>query len=340
MPNNNNTAPEFGVIAIGNALVDVLYETDDAYIEAQNKEFGMAKGSMSLVDAERALALYGDMSEPVEVAGGSAGNTMACFASLGGTGAYIGKVADGQLGNKFAKSLKDMGVTYETTRLKHGPSTGRCMIFVTPDGERTMNTYLGAAVELTPDDIDADFIAKGQVLYLEGYLFDPPQAMEAFVKAARLAHESGRRVALTLSDSFCVDRHREAFKNLVSMHVDILFANEDEIKSLYETDDLEEAINQVKTQCALVAVTRGEKGSIIIQNGQQIEIKAEPNVTMVDSTGAGDAYAAGFLFGFTEGMGPEACGHIGSIAAAEVISKMGPRPVVDLSELVKQKQAA
>jgi sugar/nucleoside kinase (ribokinase family) len=340
MPDDKNTKTEFGVIAIGNALVDVLYEADDSYIEAQDKEFGMAKGSMNLVDAERALALYGDMSDPVKMAGGSAGNTMACFASLGGKGAYIGKVADGELGNHFVNSLKDMGVTYETSRLKHGPSTGRCMIFVTPDGERTMNTYLGAAVELTPDDIDPDFVAKAKVLYLEGYLYDPPQAMEAFVKASRAAHEAGRRVALSLSDPFCVDRHREAFKNLVSMHVDILFANEDEIKSLYETDDLEEAMNQVKTQCALVAITRGEKGSIIIKNGQKTEVSAEENVELIDSTGAGDAYAAGFLYGFTENMDIETCGRLGSVAAAEVISQMGPRPSVNLSDLVKQKQAA
>jgi len=242
------------------------------------------------------------------------------------------------LGTRFADSLKDMGVNYETAPLPNG-STGRCMILVTPDGERTMNTYLGAAVELTPDDIDPEFIAKAKVTYLEGYLFDPPQAKEAFVKSAREAHQASRRVALTLSDSFCVDRHREAFKDLVSLHTDILFANEDEIKSLYETDDLEEAINIVSNKCAICAITRGEKGSIIINSGARTTIEAEKDVNVVDTTGAGDAYAAGFLYGFTEGMDMEQCGRLGSIAAAEVISQIGPRPSVSLAELMQQKAA-
>lgn len=331
--------PEFGLITIGNALVDVLSKTDDAYIEQQDKEAGMKKGSMNLVDAERALALYDDMKDPVEMSGGSAGNTMACYRSFGGSGAYIGKVANDELGNSFADSLQDMGVTYNTQRLTEGPSTGRCMILVTPDGERTMNTYLGAAVELTPDDIDPEFIAKAKVTYLEGYLYDPPQAMEAFIKASRAAHESGRRVSLTLSDSFCVDRHREAFKDLVSHHVDILFANEDEIKSLYEVDSVEEAIEIVKDQCAVVAITLSERGSIIINSGHRTDIAAEPDIEVVDSTGAGDAYAAGFLYGFVNDMGMEQCGRLGSIAAAEVITQMGPRPAVSLAELADKKAA-
>lgn len=334
------SAPEYGLITIGNALVDVLAKTDDDYITKQNQEHGMAKGSMSLVDAQRALALYDDMKDPVEMSGGSAGNTMACFTSFGGKGAYIGKVADDELGNSFVNSLKDMGVHYDTARLTEGPSTGRCMILVTPDGERTMNTYLGAAVELTPKDIHPDFIAKAKVTYLEGYLFDPPQAMEAFIKAARVAHEAGRQVSLTLSDAFCVDRHREAFKDLVQNHVDILFANEDELKSLYETDDLEAALEIVKNQCAISATTRGENGSVIINSGKRTTIAAEENINVVDSTGAGDAYAAGFLYGFTESMDMETCGRLGSIAAAEVIAQMGPRPAVSLADLAKEKKAA
>lgn len=332
--------PEYGLITIGNALVDIICTVEEAYIIQQHKEFGMEKGSMNLVDAERALSLYSDMTEHVKMSGGSAGNTMACFASLGGKGAYIGKVADDELGSAFISSLKDMGVAYETSRLAEGPSTGHCMILVTPDGERTMNTHLGAAVELTPKDIKADFIAKGKVVYLEGYLYDPPQAMEAFIKASHLAHEAGRQVSLTLSDPFCVDRHREAFKDLVSLHVDILFANEKEIISLYEVETVDDAIEIVKSQCAIVAITLSEKGSIIIQNGEITKVEAEPVQKLVDSTGAGDAYAAGFLFGYTQHKSMAECGRLGSIAAAEVISHMGPRPEVTLADLVKDKKAA
>lgn len=331
--------PEYAVIAIGNALVDVLARAEEDYIAEQDTKFGMKKGSMNLVDAERALALYDDMKDTTKISGGSASNTMACLASLGGKGAYIGKVADDELGHNFVKSLKETGISYETKPLTTGTSTGRCMILVTPDGERTMNTYLGAAVQLTPADVDPDLIAKAKVVYLEGYLYDPPQAMEAFIKAARTAHESGRRVSLSLSDPFCVDRHRESFKNLVSLHIDILFANEDEIKSLYEVDTVEEAIEIVKDKCAIVAITRSEKGSIIINNGRTTHVEAEPVQEVVDTTGAGDAYAAGFLYGFTEGKDMAECGRLGSIAAAEVISHMGPRPEADLATLVN-KQAA
>jgi sugar/nucleoside kinase (ribokinase family) len=337
MPTNQNT--QYGLITIGNALVDVLAKTSEDYIAQQKEVAGMEKGSMNLVDSKRALDLYSDMIEPVKMSGGSAGNTMACFASFGGKGAYIGKVADDALGMTFSDSLNDMGVDYKTAPLSGGTSTGRCMILVTPDGERTMSTFLGAAVELTPEDIHEDLIASAKVTYLEGYLFDPPKAMEAFIKAARIAHEAGRLVSLTLSDSFCVGRHREAFKNLVSYHVDILFANEDELMSLYETDNLEEALKMVEGQCAISATTRSEKGSIIINSGHRTTITAEENVTVVDSTGAGDAYAAGFLYGFTEGMNMEECGRLGSIAAAEVIQQMGPRPATNLADLVHKKAA-
>lgn len=334
------TKAEYGLITIGNALVDVLSQTTEDYIAAQDAEAGMKKGSMNLVDAQRALALYDDMQNSTEMSGGSAGNTMACFASFGGKGGYIGKVADDALGQTFVASLKDMGVDFQTKPLTGGTSTGRCMILITPDGERTMNTFLGAAVELTPEDINEDFIAKAQVTYLEGYLFDPPKAMEAFIKAARIAHEAGRLVSLTLSDAFCVGRHREAFKDLVAHHVDILFANEDELMSLYETKTLEDALAIVKDKCAISATTRSEKGSVILNNGKRYDITAEPNVKVIDSTGAGDAYAAGFLYGFTEGMSMEQCGRLGSIAAAEVIAQMGPRPAISLADLAKQKKAA
>ncbi len=331
--------PEYGLITIGNALVDVLAKTTDEYIATQKETDGMEKGSMNLVDSARALALYGDMEDPTKMSGGSAGNTMACFASFGGKGAYIGKIADDALGTTFAGDLHHMGVDYKTEPLTNGSSTGRCMILVTPDGERTMNTFLGAAVELTPEDIDPEFIAKAQVVYLEGYLFDPPKAMEAFIKAAREAHEAGRQVSLTLSDPFCVNRHRESFKDLVQNHVDILFANEDELKSLYETDDLEEALEIVKDKCAITATTRSEKGSVIINSGHRTDIEAEKNVKVIDTTGAGDAYAAGFLYGFTKHMNMEQCGRLGSIAAAEVITQMGPRPSVSLAELMQKKAA-
>ena len=328
---------EYGLITIGNALVDVLAKTSEDYIAQQKIESGMEKGSMNLVDEKRALALYHDMDNSIEMSGGSAGNTMACYASLGGKGAYIGKVADDQLGITFASDLHNMSVDFKTPALSGNASTGRCMILVTPDGERTMNTYLGAAVELTPDDIDEDFIAKGEVVYLEGYLFDPPKAMEAYIKAARAAHKASRRVALSLSDSFCVHRHREAFKDLVSYHTDILFANEDEIKALYETDDLEEAIDIAQSKCAIIAITCSAKGSIIIQSGTRTDIPAEPNVTVIDTTGAGDSYAAGFLYGFTHKMDMAQCGRLGSIAAATVIAQMGPRPDMSLADIVKKK---
>lgn len=336
---NPKPAPKYGLITIGNALVDVLAKTTEDYIAQQKEQFGMEKASMNLVDSKRALDLYSDMIEPTKMSGGSAGNTMACFASFGGRGAYIGKVADDALGAAFAYDLKEMGVDYKTIPLSGGESTGRCMILVTPDGERTMNTFLGAAVELAPDDIHEDMISNAKVTYLEGYLFDPPKAMEAFIKAARIAHEARHLVSLTLSDSFCVDRHRESFKNLVSHHIDILFANEDELKSLYETDDLEEALKAVESQCAISATTRSSEGSVIINSGRRTVIKAEENINVVDSTGAGDAYAAGFLYGFTEDMSMAECGRLGSIAAAEVIQQIGPRPAINLAELIHKRAA-
>jgi sugar/nucleoside kinase (ribokinase family) len=331
---------QFDLITIGNALVDVLCQTGDAYIKAQEEEFGMQRVAMNLVEADRALALYDDMQDAVKMPGGSAGNTMACFTSFGGRGAYIGKVADDALGDSFAQSLKETGVHFVTAPLEKGASTGRCMIFVTPDGERTMNTYLGAARELTPADIDPELIAQAAVTYLEGYLYDPPRAMEAFIKAARAAHDASRRVALTLSDKFCVDRHRQSFRNLVQYHTDILFANEDELMALYEVETLDKALQMVGKDCAISATTRSDKGSIIIQSGRRYDIPPKKTAKLVDSTGAGDAYAAGFLYGFTHNKSMEECGWLGSLAATEVIQQMGPRPSIKLSKLLDEVEAA
>ena len=328
----------FGLLTIGNALVDVLSHAEEKFIDEQARKHGMERASMNLINETRALELYGEMGPAIESSGGSAANTSACYASLGGMGAYIGKVSGDQLGQVFRHDLKSIGVYYETTPLAVGPATGRCMILVTPDGERTMNTFLGAAVELRPEDIDEELVARCEVTYLEGYLFDPPHAKEAFIKASELAHKAGRKVSLTLSDPFCVDRHRHDFLDLVNNHVDILFANEDEIKSLYDEPNFDAIPEIVKDKCEIACLTRSEKGSVIIKDGEITEIQAKP-VDLVDSTGAGDAYAAGFLYGYTNGLSMAECGDIASIAAAEVISHMGPRPDIDLKTLITHKAA-
>lgn len=332
------TNTKFGLLTIGNALLDVLSHSTEKFIDEQSRLHGMQRASMNLINETRALELYSEMGPAIESSGGSAGNTSACYASLGGIGAYIGKVADDQLGQVFKHDMKSIGVYYETTPLAIGPATGRCMILVTPDGERTMNTFLGAAVELMPDDIEEELVAACDVTYLEGYLFDPPHAKQAFIKASELAHKAGRKVSLTLSDPFCVDRHRDDFLTLVENHVDILFANEEEIKSLFGTDDFEAAAEIVKDKCEIACLTRSEKGSVILNKGERTNIEAV-TTDVVDSTGAGDAYAAGFLYGYTNGMSMAECGHIGSIAAAEVISHMGPRPEVELKTLLPKKAA-
>lgn len=330
---------KYGLTGIGNALVDVLATATDAFIDEQDAKHGMKRGSMNLIGERRAIELYDAMGPAREVSGGSAANTMAAFASLSGTGAYIGKIADDQLGRIFSHDMKAVGIHFDTTPLAVGPETGRSMILVTPDGQRTMNTFLGAAVELTPDDIDEDVIADSAVTYLEGYLYDPPLAMQAFKKAAKIAHEAGRKVSLSLSDPFCVGRHREDFLDLVDNHVDILFGNEEEIKSLYQVDDWNDVPAIVKDKCEIVILTRSEKGSVIFTNGKTFDIAAEPVAKVVDTTGAGDAYAAGFLFGYTQGLPMEECGRIASIAAAEVISHIGPRPECVLADLINKKAA-
>jgi sugar/nucleoside kinase (ribokinase family) len=319
----------YDVTAIGNAIVDVLARADEAFLREQR----LAKGAMSLIDETAAERLYGLMGPGIEVSGGSAANTVAGIAGLGGRAAFVGKVADDTLGRVFAHDIRASGVAFETPPLNEGASTARCLIFVTPDAQRTMQTFLGAAGEVGPEDIDDGQIAASQVVYLEGYLWDKPRAKEAFLKAARAAAASGRKVALTLSDPFCVDRHRDSFLDLVAGHVDVLFANEEEIKSLYQAQDFDAALQKVRGHCEIAALTRSEKGSVVVNVGEVHVIDAEPGVEVVDTTGAGDAYAAGFLHAYTRGRDLYACARLGSVLAAEVISHYGARPEADLRQL-------
>lgn len=330
------TAAELDVLGIGNAIVDVLAHTDDDIILGH----GLPKGSMTLIDAERADALYRDIGPSVEMSGGSGANTIVGAASFGGTVAFVGKVRDDALGDAFAADIRAAGAQFETAPLTAGPATARCLIMVSPDGQRTMSTYLGAAVELGPEDIDTDLVGRAKVTYLEGYLWDPPRAKEAFRTAMAAAHARDRKVALTLSDTFCVERHRAEFRALVENDVDILFANEDEVRALYEVATLEEALAAVRGRCEIVAVTRSEKGSLVSSGGTFHEVPAEPVEQIVDTTGAGDSYSAGFLYGLTHGLELPVCGRLGSIAAAEIISHFGARPLVNLRELAAPALAA
>ena len=322
---------ELDVVGIGNALVDVLAHGTDAFVHAQ----GLVKGTMHLVDEDRARHLYQAMGPGTEISGGSAANTIVGVASYGGRAHYIGKVRNDQLGEVFIHDLRATGVGFETPPATSGPATGRCLILVTPDAQRTMNTFLGASTHLGPEDLDRHLIARGRILYLEGYLFDPPRAQEAFRKAAALAHAAGRKVALTLSDPFCVDRHRAAFLDLVERHVDILLANELEICSLYEVDNFDAALQRVRGHCEVAALTRSERGSVIVANGEVHVIDIHRVGEVVDTTGAGDLYASGFLFGLSRGLGLATAGRLGAIAAAEVISHIGARPLEPLATLGK-----
>ena len=318
------------VVGIGNAIVDVIAHTDEAFLEKE----ALVKGTMALIDADRAEALYRIMGPAIEASGGSTANTMAGIASLGGSGAFIGKVRDDLLGQVFRHDLTAQGVRFDTPAATQGPATARCLILVTPDGQRTMNTFLGACAELGPGDIDPEIVGMAQVTYLEGYLFDPPLAQKAFRSAAAIAHGAGKKVALSLSDPFCVDRHRSAFRDLVAGHVDILFANEAEICSLYETDDFAAAAAAVRGHVAIAALTRSADGSVVLANDEEHWVKAAPVARVVDSTGAGDLYAAGFLYGLTRGLPLPICGAIGSLCAAEIIAHVGARPEQNLRELV------
>ncbi|MBF6600531.1 MAG: adenosine kinase [Dehalococcoidia bacterium] len=320
---------EYDVIGIGNAIVDVLARADDAFLIAHALE----KGAMTLVEEARSAELYRAMPPGIEMSGGSAANTMAGIASLGGRGAYIGKVRDDQLGDVFRHDIRAAGVDFVTAPLAAGAATARSLIFVTPDAQRTMQTYLGASVELAPHDVPEPLIAAGQITYLEGYLWDRPLAKAAFLRAAELAHAAGRKVALTLSDPFCVQRHRASFLDLVADHVDVLFANEAEITSLYETEDFDRALTRARDCCETLALTRSERGSVVVAGGATRAVAAAPVERVVDTTGAGDLYAAGFLYGLTHGRDLVACGRLGGLCAAEVISHVGARPQAPLAEL-------
>ncbi len=326
-------ARPFDVCGIGNAIVDVLAHCDLDFID----RLRLNKGTMTLIDAERAEALYEAMGPAVEASGGSCGNTIAGLASLGGRGAYIGKVGNDQLGGIFRHDMRASGVHFETPSAVSATPTARSMIFVTPDAERTMNTYLGACVELTPEDVDPAVISRAKVTYLEGYLWDPPLAKQAFLKAANIAHGAGREIALTLSDPFCVKRYLSEFQDLVKNHVDILFANEHEITALWETEDFDQAVAITREHCGLAAITRSARGSLIVAGPQVIEVPAWPVEKVVDVTGAGDLYAAGFLYGYTQGRDHADSGRIAALAAGEVISHFGARPETPLAELLLQQ---
>lgn len=325
------TKTRYSVTSVGNAIVDVIAQASDEFLAEEN----IIKGAMNLIDEARAKHLYERMGPATEVSGGSAGNTMAGFASFGGEGAFIGKVAKDQLGEIFIHDMKASGIHTECAILENGPETARSFIFVTPDAQRSMNTFLGASVEFSEEDIKEDIIAASEIIYLEGYLYDKPQAKAAYKKAAKIARDHGRKMSLSLSDSFCVQRHHAEFLDLVKEGTDILFANEDEIKELFKTDDFDAAVSQVRGQCDIIAITRGDKGSVIVTSDHIFTVDPEPVINIEDTTGAGDQYAAGFLYGLSEGMPLEHCGYLGSLAASEVISHIGPRPLVRLADLAK-----
>jgi len=320
------------VVGIGNAIVDVLVQADDVFLD----DHGLTKGTMALIDEARAEDLYASVGPGLETSGGSAANTLAGIAQLGGRAGFIGRVRDDQLGAIFSHDIRSVGARFDTPAATTGPSTARCLILVTPDAQRTMCTYLGASVQLDPDDLDLDLVRQARVLYLEGYLWDSPEAQRAFVAAAEAARESGGEVALSLSDAFCVDRHRDSFRELVDGHVDILFANEMEITSLYKADSFEQAAAEVRGRCRIAALTRSELGSLVLAGEESIPIDPFRLGELVDTTGAGDLYAAGFLHAYTRGQDLESCGRLGSLCAGQVVTQLGPRPQGSLRELMER----
>ena len=321
------TAPRYDVLGIGNAIVDVIARAEDDFLATQ----GMHKGTMALIDEKRARAIYAAMGPAVESSGGSAANTIVGVASFGARAAFVGKVRDDELGRTFAHDIRAANVAFDTAPASNGPSTARCYIMVTPDGERTMNTYLGAAQDLNPGDIDETQVASAAVTYLEGYLWDPPKAKEAFIKAADIAHKAGRQVALTLSDAFCVDRYRGEFLELIRKGtVDIVFANERELHSLYETADFDSAVKALRAEARLAVVTRSEKGCVVVSREAVEAVAAEQVEQVADLTGAGDLFAAGFLVGSSRGQDHRTSARLGALAAAEVIQHIGARPAVSL----------
>ncbi len=319
----------FDVVGIGNAIVDVLVKTDDDVLD----NHALTKGTMALVTEEQAERLYASVGPGMETSGGSAANTLAGVAQLGGRAGFIGRVRDDQLGAIFAHDIRAVGARFDTPAASSGPSTARCLILVTPDAQRTMCTYLGASVQLHPNDLDLEMVAQARMLYLEGYLWDSDDAKAAFIAAAEVARAHGGEVALSLSDAFCVERHRESFQELVDGHVDVLFANEMEITSLYKANSFEEAADQVRGRCKVVALTRSEEGSVILNGSGTHRIEPYKLGPLVDTTGAGDLYAAGFLVGYTQGQSIEACGRLGSLCAGQVVTQLGPRPQADLRQL-------
>ena len=321
------------VLGIGNAIVDILSRCDDAFLEAQN----LPKGHMQLIDEAEVDRLYSVMGPATEISGGSAANTIAGLASFGAQSAFIGKVSNDQFGRILSHDIRSIGVTFENEPAANSKPTARCLVLVTPDGERTMNTYLGSSVELGEDELKPDLVQKSRILYLEGYLYDPPEAQRAFHRAAELAKEAGARVALSLSDSFCVERHRDAFLSFIRSQVDVLFANEDEIKSLFQTDSFEEATRMATESCDLAALTLGPAGCVVATPGTRAEVAAEPVERVVDTTGAGDLYAAGFLFGLSRNCDLETCARLGGLAAAEIISHIGARPETSLEKLARAR---
>src|SRR3954464_12048254 len=322
----------FDVLGIGNAIVDVIARTEDDFLAKQN----MRKGAMQLIDEAQAVGIYDAMGPAVEVSGGSAANTIVGVASLGARAAFVGKVKDDELGRAFAHDIRAAGVAFSTPSAADGPSTARCYVLVTPDGERTMNTYLGAAQDLHPADVDPEMIASSAITYLEGYLWDPPHAKEAFRKAAKIAHEAGRQVALTLSDAFCVDRYRAEFLDLIRTGtVDLVFANERELHSLYQTADFDTALNALRNDARLAVITRSEKGCLVVTREETDAVPATPIERVVDATGAGDLFAAGFLVGLSRGVEYRTAARLGALAAAEVIQHLGARPETSLKALAR-----
>jgi sugar/nucleoside kinase (ribokinase family) len=326
------TAATYDVLGIGNAIVDILAKTEDGFLAEQ----GMTKGAMALIDEARAAAIYQAMGPAIEISGGSAANTIAGLADLGARTVFVGKVRDDQLGHVFSHDIRAAHVAFATRPASSGPATARCYVLVSPDGERTMNTYLGAAQDLSPADIDPAQIAASSIVYLEGYLWDPANAKEAFLKASQIAHDNKRSVALTLSDAFCVGRYRDEFLDLIrSKTVDLVFANEAELSSLYQTDDFDKALAQLRADASLAVVTRSEKGCVVVSRDKVTAVPAFPVKQVVDTTGAGDLFAAGFLFGTVRGLSHEQCGRLGALAAAEVIQHIGARPQTSLKALAK-----
>lgn len=322
------------VVGVGNAIVDIIARCDEKTLT----DLDLPKGHMQLISSEDADRLYDAMGPAVEISGGSAANTCAGIGAFGGKTGFIGVVNEDQFGKVFAHDLNAIGVKFDTAFTTGDTPTARCLVFVTPDGERTMNTYLGSCVELGPEDLNEDLIQQAKVTYLEGYLFDPPRAKEAFFKASEIAEKAGQRVALSLSDGFCVDRHRDDFLKFIKKHVDILFANEDEIKALYQTDDFASAADQIRHDVELAALTQGAKGSMILHGNATMAAPSIPVDAVVDTTGAGDLYAAGFLYGFTQGKALDICGSLGAVAASEIISHIGARPEADLVELARKNE--